>query len=142
MIERRTMAKTFKLDIVTPERIVFSEDVTSVVLPAERGYYGVLAGHAPFLGTLRPGEVTIRRDQGESHFAIGGGFVEVTPQRAILLSESAEAVAAIDVKRAEEALERAKQRLVAAAKDVDRDRAAAAKDRAENRLRASRKFKK
>lgn len=136
------MAKTFKLDIVTPERTVFSEEVTSLVVPAETGYYGVLAGHAPFLGTLRPGEIVLRREKGEMHFAVGGGFVEVTPHRAIVLSESAEEAKDIDVKRAEEALERAKQRLTGSGKDVDRSRAEAAKDRAESRLRVARKYSK
>ena len=55
------MAKTFRLEIVTPEKIVFSEDVVSLVAPAENGYLGVLAGHAPLLCTLKPGEIRIRR---------------------------------------------------------------------------------
>jgi F-type H+-transporting ATPase subunit epsilon len=134
------MAKTFKLDIVTPERVVFSEDVVSIVAPAEEGYYGVLAGHAPFLSTLRAGEVTIRRERGEVHYATGGGFMEVTPKRVTILSESAEEAAGIDVKRAEEALQRAKERLGAAAKGVDRERAQLARERAENRLRLARKY--
>lgn len=136
------MARTFKVDIVTPERIVFSEEAVSLVAPSEEGYYGVLAGHAPFLCTLRPGEVTIRRDKGDIHVATGGGFMEVTPQKAILLSESAEEIQAIDPKRAEEALERARQRLATPGKDVDRGRAEDAKERAENRLRLAKRHKK
>ncbi len=135
------MAKTFKLDIVTPEKIVFSEEVTSLVAPSEDGYYGVLAGHAAFLCSLKPGEVTIRRAGGEAHYSTSGGFMEVTPARTVILSETAEDAAAIDVKRAEEALERAGQRLVGG-KDVDRERAAAAKERAANRLRVGKKYKK
>ncbi len=136
------MGKNFKLDIVTPEKVVFSEEITSLVVPAEDGYYGVLAGHAPFLCTVKPGEVTILRDRSETHYATSGGFMEVTQQRAIILSESAEEAHAIDLKRAEEAVERAKQRLAAAGKDVDAERAAAAKERAENRLRVAKKYKK
>jgi len=137
------MAKTFKLDIVTPERVVFSEDVASLVVPADEGYYGVLAGHAPFLCTIRPGEVSIRRERGEMHYATGGGFMEVTQEHAIILCESAEETAGIDVQRAEEALERAKQRLAATAPGgTDRVRAEAAKERAENRLRLAKKYKK
>ncbi len=135
------MAKTFKLDIVTPERIVFSEEIVSLVAPAENGYYGVLAGHAPFLCTLQAGEVTIRRERGEAHYSTSGGFMEVLPQRTIILSETAEELSAIDVKRAEEALERAKQRLAKAEAGVDRDRAREAKERAENRLMLAKKYK-
>ena len=56
------MAKKFKTEIVTPERLVFSEEIESLVIPAERGYLGVLAGHAPLLCTLQPGAITIRGD--------------------------------------------------------------------------------
>jgi F-type H+-transporting ATPase subunit epsilon len=135
------MAKTFKLDIVTPERVVFSDDVVSLVAPAEQGYYGVLAGHAPFLSILKPGEVRIRSERGELHYATSGGFMEVTPKRTVILSESAEEVAGIDVRRAEEALKRAKERLAGTAtKGPDRDRAELAKERAENRLRVAKKY--
>src|SRR5262245_53829170 len=98
------MARTFKLDIVTPEHIVFSEDVLSLVVPAEDGYYGVLGGHAPFLCTIKAGELSIRRERGEAHFSTSGGFMEVTQDHAIILSESAEDVMGIDRQRAEEAL--------------------------------------
>ena len=54
------MARKFKIEIVTPEKLVFSEEIESLVIPAERGYLGVLAGHAPLLATLQPGEITIK----------------------------------------------------------------------------------
>jgi F-type H+-transporting ATPase subunit epsilon len=136
------MAKKFKTEIVTPERLVFSEEIESLVIPAERGYLGVLAGHAPLLCSLQPGTITIRGDKGEQHFSTSGGFMEVTPSKAVLLTESAEEVASIDVKRAEEARKRAQDRLAAAAKDVDKQRAAAALERAQNRLKVAQKFKK
>jgi F-type H+-transporting ATPase subunit epsilon len=136
------MAKKFKTEIVTPEKVVFSEDVESLVIPAERGYLGVLAGHAPLLCTLKPGVITIRGDRGEMHFSTSGGFMEATPQKAVLLTESAEEANAIDLKRAEEAKQRAQERLGSAAKDVDKDRAKAALERAENRLKVAQKFKK
>jgi len=133
------MARTFRLEIVTPEKLVYSEDVISVVVPAEKGYLGVLAGHAPLLCTIRPGEIRVRRDGGESYFATSGGFMEVTQKKATVLSESAEPPAAIDTKRAAEARRRAKERLSKPAKDVDRDRAQAALERAENRIRVAQK---
>jgi len=136
------MAKKFKTEIVTPEKLVFSEEIESLVIPAERGYLGVLAGHAPLLCTLQPGEIRIKGDRGEQHFSTSGGFMEVTPGKAVLLTESAEEASEIDVKRAEESKKRAQDRLAAAAKDVDKERARAALERAQNRLRLAQKYKK
>lgn len=136
------MAKKFRTEIVTPEKVVFSEEIESLVIPAERGYLGVLAGHAPLLCTLRPGAITIRGDRGEQHFSTSGGFMEVTPAKAVLLTESAEEVSTIDLQRAEEAKKRAEERLQSAAKDVDKERARAALERAQNRLRVAQKYKK
>ncbi|HUR37954.1 MAG TPA: F0F1 ATP synthase subunit epsilon [Planctomycetota bacterium] len=136
------MAKKFKTEIVTPEKVIFSEEIESLVIPAERGYLGVLAGHAPLLCTLKPGAITIRGDRGEVHFSTSGGFMEVTPGKAVLLTESAEEAGSIDLPRAEEAKKRAQERLAAPAKDVDKERAAAALERAQNRLRVAQKYKK
>ncbi len=138
------MAKKFRTEIVTPEKIVFSEEIESLVIPAERGYLGVLAGHAPLLASLQPGEITIKgAAKGELHFATSGGFMEVTPGKAVLLTESAEEVGAIDIARAEESKKRAQERLaMAAGKDVDKARAKAALERAMNRLKLAQKYKK
>lgn len=136
------MARKFKVEIVTPEKLVFSEEVASLVVPAERGYLGVLAGHAPLLCTLQPGEIRMVRDGGESWFATAGGFMEIAGGKASLLTDSAEPVAEIDLPRAQEAVQRAKERLATAGKGVDRDRARASLDRAQNRLRAASKRKK
>jgi F-type H+-transporting ATPase subunit epsilon len=136
------MAKKFKTEIVTPEKVIFSEEIESLVIPAERGYLGVLAGHAPLLCTLKPGAITIRGDKGEQHYATSGGFMEVTPAKAVLLTESAEEASTIDLQRAEEAKKRAQERLAATVKDVDKERAAAALERAQNRLRVAQKYKK
>ncbi len=135
------MAKKFKVEIVTPEKVVFSEEAESLVVPAERGYLGVLAGHAPLLCTLQPGEISIRRERGEVHYATSGGFMEVTPQRASLLTESAEEVAGIDLARAQKALQRAKERLVSQDKAVDRERARGAVERAQNRVKLASKYR-
>ena len=138
------MAKKFKTEIVTPEKIVFSEEIESLVIPAERGYLGILAGHAPLLTVLQPGEISLKgTPKGELHFATSGGFMEVTPGKAVVLTESAEEVGAIDLGRAEEAKQRAQERLAPeAAKSVDKDRAKAALERAQNRNRLSQKYKK
>jgi F-type H+-transporting ATPase subunit epsilon len=136
------MGKKFKVEIVTPEKLVFSEEAESLVVPAERGYLGVLAGHAPLLCTLLPGEIVIRGDKGELHFATSGGFMEVTPQKASLLTESAEELSAIDRERAQKSLDRAKERLASADKAVDKERARESLERAQNRLRVATKGKK
>src|SRR5438552_16333882 len=136
------MARKFKVEIVTPEKLVFSEDAESLVVPAERGYLGVLAGHAPLLCTLQPGEILIRGDRGDLRYATSGGFMEVTPQKASLLTESAEETSGIDVARAEKSLARAKQRLASAEKGIDKERAQEAFERAQNRLKIASKRKK
>lgn len=136
------MAKRFKVEIVTPEKLVFSEEVESLVVPAERGYLGVLAGHAPLLCSLRPGEIKMLRDGNESWYSTSGGFMEVAGGKASLLTESAEPVAEIDIPRAQEAVKRAQERLASAEKGVDKDRARAALERAQNRLRTATKRKK
>jgi F-type H+-transporting ATPase subunit epsilon len=138
------MARKFKIEIVTPEKLVFSEEIESLVIPAERGYLGVLAGHAPLLATLQPGEITIKgSSRGELHYATSGGFMEVTPGKAVLLTESAEEAAQIDIGRAEESKKRAQERLApAAGKEVDKSRARSALERAINRLKIAQKYKK
>lgn len=136
------MARKFKVEIVTPERLAFSAEVESLVVPAERGYLGVLAGHAPLLSTLRPGEISIRADGRETHLATSGGFLEVTPQKAVLLTESVEEVSAIDVARAAKAQGRAKERVAAHGPDLDAGRAQASIERAQNRLRLASKYRK
>jgi F-type H+-transporting ATPase subunit epsilon len=134
------MAKTFKVEIVTPEALLLSLDAESLVVPAERGQLGVLAGRAPLLCTLQPGEIRLREPgKGERYFATSGGFMEVVPGKASLLTESSEEHASIDVARAEEARKRAEERLASRAKAVDRDRARAALERARNRLQVAKK---
>lgn len=135
------MGKKFKVEIITPEREFFSGEAESLIVPAEHGYLGVLAGRAPLLGTLRAGEISIRRPDGtEIHFATAGGFLEVTPGKTTLLTESVEDVASIDVERARKALARAKERLASRDPSVDRERARAALERAQNRLRLASKY--
>jgi F-type H+-transporting ATPase subunit epsilon len=135
------MAKKFKVEIVTPEKIVLSEEADSLIVPAERGYLGVMAGRAPILCTLLPGEIVLRRDGKDFNYATSGGFMEVTFQKASLLTESAEPVAQIEVSRAEQARDRAKERLSSQDEGIDRERAKASLERAENRLRIASKHK-
>lgn len=94
-------------DIVTQERTVYSADVDAVNLPGSEGRLGILPNHTPLLTTLGFGEVIVRKDGKEEFFAIGGGLAEVQPDKVTVLADSAEHVEEINIRRAEEARERA-----------------------------------
>ena len=99
------------LEVVTPERLVLSQEVEEVVAPGEFGQFGVLPGHRPFFTTLTIGELMYRVDGRENYMAISGGFAEVLPDRVTVLADTAELAAEIDVERARWAKERAEERL-------------------------------
>ena len=99
------------LDIVTAERIVYSEEVDAVIAPGAEGQLGILPHHAPLMTILQSGELVVRRGSEEDIMAISGGFLEVRPDRVIVLADSAERAEEIDIARAEEAKQRAEQRL-------------------------------
>jgi F-type H+-transporting ATPase subunit epsilon len=105
------------LELATPTRQLVSDEVDEVVAPGSEGYFGVLPGHAAFLATLGSGEVVYRRGRDEVHLAVHGGFTEVTPERVIILAETAERPDEIDRERAERARQRAEQRM--AGRDPD-----------------------
>ncbi|HEX9479793.1 MAG TPA: F0F1 ATP synthase subunit epsilon [Methylomirabilota bacterium] len=127
------------LELATPTRQLVSEEVDEVVAPGSEGYFGVLSGHAAFLATLGSGEVVYRRGRDEVHLAVHGGFAEVTPERVIILAETAERPDEIDRTRAERARQRAEQRMTGrdpdgAEGEIDYDDAVAAYQRALTRL--------
>jgi F-type H+-transporting ATPase subunit epsilon len=101
---------TIQCDIVTQERTVFSQQVASVSLPGTEGRMGILPNHSALLTTLAFGEISVRHTDGEEeHFAIGGGYAEVQPDKVVILADSAEQAEDIDLERAERARERAEQ---------------------------------
>jgi len=102
------MAK-LKLDIVTAERAVYSEDVDEVIAPGIDGELGILPEHAPLMTMLLPGMLTVKRDGDELNLAVSGGFMEVRPERVIILADTAERAEEIDIARAEEARRRAEE---------------------------------
>ncbi len=105
------MANTLKLEIVTPQAKVYSEDVDMVTLPAIEGQMGVLPQHIRLMTQLVPGEMIVRQN-GQDHFlAVGQGLVEVTGERVSILTDMAIPVESIDEAKAEEARERAAARL-------------------------------
>ena len=131
------MAGEFPLVIVTPSSMAFEGEARSVLAPGADGYFEVLIGHVPLLTSLRPGVLTIRNDAGRTHYTVSGGFVEVLRSQVTVLAETIEEVGAIDVERAQQAGERARQRLESGGEDVDLGRAKASLDRALNRIKAS-----
>jgi len=100
---------TIRCEIVTQERSVFADDVDAVNLPGSEGRMGILPNHTALLTTLTFGEVVVRKGGVEEFFAIGGGFVEVQPDKVIVLADSAERAEEIDVERAEQARARAEK---------------------------------
>jgi F-type H+-transporting ATPase subunit epsilon len=80
---------TFKFDLVSPEKLLFSGEVTQVDVPGSEGDFGVLAGHAPMVTTLRPGILVVHRDGGELRVVVNGGFAEVSPTGLTVLADMA-----------------------------------------------------
>ena len=91
------MAETFRFELVSPERLLVSEDVASVTAPGAEGEFTVLPRHAPFMTTLKPGVLTVRVDKGpERRIVVFGGFAEVNPDGCIILAEEAVPVETLD----------------------------------------------
>jgi F-type H+-transporting ATPase subunit epsilon len=128
---------TTRLDIVTAEREVFSDEVDEVVAPGVEGQLGILPHHAPLMTMLLPGELLVKKGGEEFYLAISGGFIEVRPDRVIILADAAERVEEIDIARAEEAKRRAEARLAEREPGVDTARAEAALRRSLIRLRVA-----
>jgi len=131
------MAGNIKLEIVTPDKAVVSEDVQIVMAPGSLGEFGVLAGHTPFLTTLKSGVIRYTDAQGaEQYVFVNGGFAEALPDKVTVLAESAEKRKDIDLNRAKAAQQRAEKRLEEARtrEDIDADRAKAALARAVVRI--------
>lgn len=111
------MASTIKLELVTPERLIVSEEVDEVIAPGYEGEFGVLPDHTEFLATLRIGVLRYRKGDRVWKIAVGGGFAEVTPDRVVVMADVAEKAEEIDVDRARQAHARAE----AALKDLSMD---------------------
>jgi len=130
-----------RCEVVTAERTVFEGDVDLVLAPGLQGQLGILPHHAPLMTALSFGELILRRESLPDEFiAIGGGFMEVGPEQVIILADSAERAEEIDVARAEEARERARETMAQKRKeDVDFARAEAALRRSAIRLKVARR---
>ncbi len=130
------MEKSLKLEIVTPDKLVLSEEVDYVGAPGYEGEFGVLPNHIPFLSALQIGNLYFKKG-GRSHFVfVSGGFADVSNNKVTILAESAEKAEDIDIERARKAKERAEQRMAQQRDKVDYARAQAALHRALSRMRA------
>ena len=105
------MANTIKLEIVTPEGTVYSEDVDMVTLPGIEGQMGVYAHHVPLMTQMVPGEITVRQNGADYFLAVGEGLIEVTGEHVAILTDMAIAAEHIDEAKVEEARQRAEARL-------------------------------
>lgn len=114
---------TFKFELVSPERVLLSEDVDQVVLPGEEGDFAVLVGHAPLVSTLRPGVLDVMSPSGRRRILVKGGFAEVEPTRLTVLAERAYDVADLDAAKIGSELQSAEAELAGAKDDETRQRA-------------------
>lgn len=128
--------KSQRLEIVTPQKKVFSEDVKFLVAPGTDGELGILPEHAPLITSLNIGVLRIQQDRDFIKVVVSGGFMEVRNSKVTVLATSAERADEIDVARAERAKKRAEDRLAAKAANLDVLRAELALKRAIIRLRA------
>jgi F-type H+-transporting ATPase subunit epsilon len=126
------------LQIITPERVVFEEaNVDSLTVPGADGELTILPEHAALMTALKPGPVVFRRGADETDLALSGGFMEVRDDKVIVLADTAERSEEIDQARAEEARQRAQERLTSHETTLDFARALAALERAQARLRVT-----
>lgn len=133
---------TFLLEIVTPEHVVFSQEVEGLSVRGLEGDLGILPGHIPFVTPLQVAPLVVKSGGKSQTIAVHGGFVEVQGDKVIVLAESAELPQEIDVERAIAARERAERRLSATGQDrIDHRRAELALQRATTRINVSSRSK-
>ncbi|MDO8473917.1 MAG: F0F1 ATP synthase subunit epsilon [Dehalococcoidia bacterium] len=133
---------TLKLEIVTVEGVIYSDDVNVVVAPGIEGQLGILPHHAPLMTMLEPGEVVIKKGGEETIMAVSGGYLEVSPDKVVILADAAERAEEINVERAEAARKRAQERMKNPVPGMDQARAEAALMRSMTRLKVAQSVRK
>lgn len=128
---------SLRLEVITPERLVFREEVEAIIVPAAEGYLGILPNHTPLITSLSVGVMRYRKNGGIQRVAVGGGFMEVAANRVTVLADTAERAEEIDVDRARRAKARAEARLRDRPPNLDYARAEMALRRALTRLKAA-----
>ena len=117
---------TLHLEVVTPERLVYSDDVDGVQVPGSDGELGILPHHTPLIATLGSGELRIKKDSNEESIAVIGGFLQVRPDKVVVMAESADLASEIDLEKAQQArrdAEKAIEGAVAGTPDLSAARA-------------------
>ncbi|MFD2183779.1 F0F1 ATP synthase subunit epsilon [Rhodoplanes azumiensis] len=114
---------TFHFELVSPEKLMFSGEVTQVDVPGEEGDFGVMAGHAPFVATLRPGVLTVYGENAPTMIVVRGGFAEVGPNGLTVLAQEVIPVDEIQPDVIRQAIEDAKEDVADAKDDRTRDKA-------------------
>ena len=128
-----------RLEIITAERQVYSDDVDVVVAPGIEGQLGILPHHAPLMTALQPGELMVRKNGEESYLVVTGGFMEVLGNRVTILADAAERSEEIDEQRAQQAVERARDRIEKREEDIELEEALHSLRRAQVRLNVVRR---
>ena len=118
------IAEPLEFELVSPEKLLLSDNVAMVVVPGAEGDFGVLVGHTPLISSLRPGVIeTYRGGKVEKRIFVAGGFTEVTAERCTVLAEEAVPLADIDVKAAEERIKVANETILTSENDIVRNAA-------------------
>ena len=118
------MAESFKFELVSPERLLISEEVEQVIIPGAEGEMTVMASHAPVMTTIKPGVVTVKPASGsEQRYVVFGGFADVVPQGCTLLAESAVPVGEFDRAELEKRIDAARRDAESTENDEARSRA-------------------
>ena len=137
--------KSMNFKIVTPEKIVYQNEILQVSIPTMSGEITVLPNHIPLVSVLKAGELKIKDKDGEHNMAVSGGFLEVRGNNEIIiLADHAERVADIDIAKAEEAKQRAEEQMknIKNVQDVDYAKLQAVIDREVNKMRVAKKYRK
>jgi F-type H+-transporting ATPase subunit epsilon len=134
------LPENIHLEIVTPDKLMFSGTVDRVTVPSTKGYLGILPGHAPLLAELGVGTISYVIGDREEMITCFWGFMEVLPDRVVILAQTAEMASAIDINRAEQARSRAEKRLSSKDPATDYARAELAMLRAIARLDAAKAY--
>ncbi|MBI4321675.1 MAG: F0F1 ATP synthase subunit epsilon [Chloroflexi bacterium] len=132
---------TLRLEVITGERVVYSDDVDMVVAPGSEGELGILPHHATLLTALQPGELRAKKGSDEVAMVVSGGFMEVCRDKVVVLADAAERAEEIDVARAQAARQRAQERVAEQRSRIDLTRAEASLTRSLARLKVAEKMR-
>ena len=135
---------TLKFKIVTPEKVIYENEISQITIPTMSGEITILPNHIPLVSVLKAGELKFKDKDGEHNLAVSGGFLEVRGNNEIvILADHAERVEEIDLQKAEEAKQRAEEQMknIKNVQDVDYTRLQAVIDRELNKMRVAKKYR-